>query len=96
MTSYRTSTLGRCAILGAEAGDLVAWIEAGRLGRGRPARRRCDPRARRALTGAVAGRANADQLTVFKSVGSAVLDVVAAHKVYIAALTQTRGQEVDL
>ncbi|HEY8717584.1 ornithine cyclodeaminase family protein [Pengzhenrongella sp.] len=74
----------------AEAGDLIAPIEAGLLDAG------AILELGDVLTGAVAGRANADQLTVFKSVGSAVLDVVTAHKVYTAALTQGRGQKVDL
>ncbi|WP_414696511.1 hypothetical protein [Pengzhenrongella sp.] len=45
-------------------------------------------------TGAVAGRENAHQFTVFKSAGSAVLDGVTAHKVYPADLTQGGSDQV--
>ncbi len=66
----------------ATAGDLIAPIEAGLLDAGAILELGDVP------TGAVAGRANAHQLTVFKSAGSAVLDALTAHKVYAADLTQ--------
>ncbi len=70
----------------AAPGDLIAPIEAGLLDAGAILELGDIPAC------AVAGRANADQLTVFKSLGSAVLDTVTAHKVYTAALTQGQGQ----
>ncbi|NMR20773.1 ornithine cyclodeaminase family protein [Cellulomonas fimi] len=73
-----------------EAGDLVDPIARGLL----------DP-ARIVELGAVvagraAGRTSDDQVTVFKCVGSAVLDVVTAQRVYAAALDRGIGQKVAL
>jgi len=48
------------------------------------------------LDGHVHGRTSADQITVFDTVGSAVLDAVAAHRVYEAALATGAGVHVDL
>jgi ornithine cyclodeaminase/alanine dehydrogenase-like protein (mu-crystallin family) len=48
------------------------------------------------LTGEAAGRASADELTVFKSLGLAVEDLAAVEHVYRRALDTGAGTEVDL
>ena len=74
----------------AEAGDLIEPITAGVLDA-----QRAVPLGEM-LAGRAPGRASAGQTTVFKSVGSAVLDVVTAHRVVQAAVAQGVGHRVEL
>ena len=48
------------------------------------------------VTGAVAGRTDEDEITLFKSVGLAVQDAVCARRVYDVALAQGLGQNVEI
>jgi ornithine cyclodeaminase len=48
------------------------------------------------LAGKLAGRASDDEITVLKSVGYAVLDVVAAGKIYRNAVSRGMGTEIDI
>lgn len=73
-----------------EAGDLIAPIEAGLL---EPTR--AVPLGE-VLGGRAPGRTADGQTTVFKTVGSAVLDVVTAHRVLQAAVAAGVGHRIDL
>lgn len=73
-----------------EAGDLIVPITSGALDAARAM-----PLGE-VLAGRAAGRTGADQTTVFKTVGSAVLDVVTAHRVVQAAEAAGVGHRVDL
>ncbi len=48
------------------------------------------------LAGRIAGRTSDDEITVIKTVGYAVLDVVAAVRVYENALRRGKGREVEI
>ncbi|MDR1943986.1 MAG: ornithine cyclodeaminase family protein, partial [Synergistaceae bacterium] len=48
------------------------------------------------LAGKLPGRTSDDEITVLKTVGYAVLDVVAAHVVYKNALSRGIGAEIDI
>ena len=48
------------------------------------------------INGKIKGRENDDEMTFFKTTGSAVLDLVAAQKIYEIAKTKGVGQIVDL
>jgi len=73
-----------------EAGDLTVPLATGRLAAPSVVTLGA------VLTGTAPGRQRADQLTVFESVGFAALDVVTAHRVYLAALAAGAGRVVDL
>jgi ornithine cyclodeaminase len=47
------------------------------------------------LTSAVPGRSNDDEITLFKSLGIAVEDLISARHVYDGAVAQNRGVEVE-
>jgi ornithine cyclodeaminase len=48
------------------------------------------------INGVIKGRENDDEMTFFKTTGSAVLDLVAAQKIYEMAKVKKVGQMVDL
>ena len=48
------------------------------------------------INGLIKGRENDDEMTFFKTTGSAVLDLVAAQKIYEMAKAKGVGQMVDL
>lgn len=48
------------------------------------------------LLGKVKGRESVEDITLFKSVGSAVFDVVTAHQIYIQAKDQNVGKNIDI
>jgi ornithine cyclodeaminase len=48
------------------------------------------------ISGAKPGRTSAEQITLYKSVGVAVQDAVAAHLVLEAAEKQGAGREVEI
>jgi ornithine cyclodeaminase len=48
------------------------------------------------LAGKLDGRTSADQITVMKTVGYAVLDVVAAYRIYENARKRGMGKEIEL
>lgn len=65
----------------AEAGDLIQPLERGRIGRGQIAGDLAD-----VLRGAVEARRHRDELTLFKSVGTALEDLAAAEQVVFGAV----------
>ena len=75
----------------AEAGDLVVPLREGRLPADTPWTEIGEIAA-----GAKPGRQRADELTLFKAVGIAVLDLFAAKLVYERAVAQGRGVTVAL
>jgi ornithine cyclodeaminase/alanine dehydrogenase-like protein (mu-crystallin family) len=74
-----------------ESGDIVQGIREGRFS---------DDHVRGELgevaIGRATGRANAADVTIFKSLGMAVEDVVAADLVYRRALETATGRELEL
>lgn len=97
MRELDTETVGRSRVFVdsveaalAEAGELVAAERAG-------ATRREDwIELGRVATGGAAGRSSAEEITLFKSVGQAPQDVVAASRALAAAEAAGRGVVVDL
>jgi ornithine cyclodeaminase/alanine dehydrogenase-like protein (mu-crystallin family) len=98
MQEIPVETVGRALIvidnhgaIMAEAGDLLKGIEAGVIS---------DDDLRLELGHVVAdgslGRQSAEQVTLFKSVGNAVQDVVVARYAIDQATAQGRGQQIDL
>lgn len=75
----------------AEAGDICIPIAAGELTYDHVA-----GELGQVITGAVAGRTNDTEITVFKSVGLAMQDAVTAKQLYLAAVAQGMGTEVTL
>jgi ornithine cyclodeaminase len=75
----------------AEAGDFLIPAKSGRYDLKNIAGEIGD-----VLTGKLAGRTSDDEITVLKTVGYAVLDVVAAHKIYENALTRGIGLQTDI
>ncbi len=74
----------------AEAGSLIVPIEAGLLDRASVVE------LGRVVSGAHPGRGSASQLTLFDTVGSAVLDAVAGQRVYQTAVATGVGTTVEL
>ncbi len=75
----------------AEAGDIVLPIKEGLIGASHIKAELGE------ITGrVVSGRKGADRVTIFKSLGMAVEDVVAAHLVYQRAMVRGAGQVVRL
>lgn len=74
-----------------EAGDLCIPIAAGEV-----AADHVVGELGEVITGAVAGRTTTEAITLFKSVGLALQDAVTAKQVYLAALAQGLGQEIQL
>ena len=92
------ATLRRCALIAvdavptalAEAGDLLPLLEKGRL----HARQLVE--LGDILTGRHAGRASAEQITVFESQGMAIQDLAVALRVVAAARARGLGAELPL
>ncbi len=75
----------------AEAGDLIQPMESGRFGRDI-----VDAEIGEIINQEEAGRGDPGDITVFKAVGLAVLDVIAADRAYRRAKAMKLGTEVDL
>jgi ornithine cyclodeaminase len=75
----------------AEAGDLIIPLRAGLVTREHFARE-----LGMVASGAVSGRASADEITLFKSVGNAVQDVVVAKRAVDRARELGVGTDIDL
>jgi ornithine cyclodeaminase len=75
----------------AEAGDFLIPAEAGNYDLNAIAGEIGD-----VLAGKLAGRTSDDEITVLKTVGYAVLDVVAAGRIYRNALSRGIGTEIDI
>lgn len=75
----------------AEAGDLIQPMESGRFGRDI-----VDAEIGEIINQEEAGRGDPGDITVFKAVGLAVLDVIAADRAYRRAKAIKLGTEVDL
>lgn len=75
----------------AEAGDILIPLEQGLI-----SRRDLKGELGEVLLGQIQGREREDEITVFKTVGTAVLDVVTAQMIYRKALEHGVGVEVPL
>lgn len=75
----------------AEAGDFIQPLSKGLV-----SERDYHGELGQVVNGAVAGRQHADEITLFKSVGSAVLDVLTAQRVVSAAKAAGLGEQVEL
>jgi ornithine cyclodeaminase/alanine dehydrogenase-like protein (mu-crystallin family) len=91
-------TIGRATIVVdstepilAEAGDLLAALEAGLI-----SREQLDRELGMVASGAAPGRTSDDEITFFKSVGNAVQDVVVARRAVELAKESGVGTSVDL
>lgn len=74
-----------------EAGDLIVPMEKGLLDRNS-----ITGELGEIITGKLTGRTDADEITVFKTVGIAVTDVVTAYSIYKRALAEGVGMNIDL
>jgi ornithine cyclodeaminase/alanine dehydrogenase-like protein (mu-crystallin family) len=74
-----------------EAGDILIPIQEGKL---KKEAIRGD--LGEIITGRKRGRRSPEEITLFKSVGFAMEDVVVAHKVYEKAIQENRGQRVEI
>jgi len=74
----------------AEAGDLIIPIKKGLIGEDR-----ISGELGELLSGKLTGRTDSGEITVFKTVGLAVTDVVTAHAIYKKALSQGIGTNID-
>jgi ornithine cyclodeaminase/alanine dehydrogenase-like protein (mu-crystallin family) len=90
VASARLFVESRPAIL-AEAGDVIIPIEEGRI---EPAH--IIGELGEVAAGTRAGRAQPDDITIFKSTGIAVEDVVAARLIYEAAIARGFGTAIDM
>lgn len=75
----------------AEAGDLIQAVAAGLIDE-----RVFTTELGQVVAGGVVGRGDAEQITLFKSVGNAVQDLVVARRAVEAARQLGRGQVIDL
>lgn len=75
----------------AEAGDLIIPLEKGLV-----SKNDFDGELGKVILGEVKGRETDEEITLFKTVGTAVLDVVTAHKIYQKALKHHVGQHVEI
>jgi ornithine cyclodeaminase len=75
----------------AEAGDLIIPLELGLV-----SRMQFDRELGMVASGAAPGRTSADEITLFKSVGNAVQDVVVGRYVYDMAVAEGAGVSLDL
>ena len=75
----------------AEAGDIVIPTQEGAIGPDHVAGELAE-----VVTGALAGRRSADEITLFKSVGLALQDAMSAALVYARAVEAAIGHSVDL
>jgi ornithine cyclodeaminase len=74
-----------------EAGDIVQGIREGLFTEAHIAGELGE-----VVLGRVPGRRSVDEVLIFKSLGMAVEDVVAAHLAYTRAVEQKMGQEISL
>ena len=74
-----------------ESGDLITPIKKGLI-----KKEKINGELGEVINGQIKGRENDDEMTFFKTTGSAVLDLVAAQKIYEMAKTKGVGQIVDL
>ena len=74
-----------------ESGDLITPIKKGLI-----KKEKINGELGEVINGQIKGRENHDEMTFFKTTGSAVLDLVAAQKIYEMAKTKGVGQIVDL
>ena len=74
-----------------ESGDLITPIKKGLI-----KKEKINGELGEVINGQNKGRENDDEMTFFKTTGSAVLDLVAAQKIYEMAKTKGVGQMVDL
>ena len=74
-----------------ESGDLITPIKKGLI-----KKEKINGELGEVINGQIKGRENDDEMTFFKTTGSAVLDLVAAQKIYEIAKTKGVGQIVDL
>jgi ornithine cyclodeaminase len=75
----------------AEAGDLIIPLYVGRVTRDHFGRE-----LGMVASGSAPGRTSGDEVTLFKSVGNAVQDVVVAKRAVVRAREQGVGTEIDL
>ena len=74
-----------------ESGDLITPIKKGLI-----KKEKINGELGEVINGQIKGRENDDEMTFFKTTGSAVLDLVAAQKIYEKAKAKGVGQMVDL
>ena len=74
-----------------ESGDLIKPIQSGLI-----KKEKINGELGEVINGLMKGRENDDEMTFFKTTGSAVLDLVAAQKIYEMAKVKKVGQMVDL
>ena len=74
-----------------ESGDLINPIKDGLI-----QKEKINGELGEVINGVIKGRENDDEMTFFKTTGSAVLDLVAAQKIYEMAKVKKVGQMVDL
>ena len=74
-----------------ESGDLIKPIQSGLI-----KKEKINGELGEVINGLMKGRENDDEMTFFKTTGSAVLDLVAAQKIYEMAKAKNVGQMVDL
>ena len=74
-----------------ESGDLIKPIQSGLINK-----EKINGELGEVINGLMKGRENDDEMTFFKTTGSAVLDLVAAQKIYEMAKARKVGQMVDL
>ena len=74
-----------------ESGDLINPIKDGLI-----KKEKINGELGEVINGVIKGRENDDEMTFFKTTGSAVLDLVAAQKIYEMAKVKKVGQMVDL
>ena len=74
-----------------ESGDLITPISKGLI-----KKEKINGELGEVINGKIKGRENDNEMTFFKTTGSAVLDLVAAQKIYEMAKTKGVGQIVDL
>ena len=74
-----------------ESGDLITPIKDGLI-----TKEKINGELGEVINGLIKGRENDDEMTFFKTTGSAVLDLVAAQKIYEKAKAKGVGQMVDL
>ena len=74
-----------------ESGDLIKPIQSGLI-----KKEKINGELGEVINGVMKGRENDDEMTFFKTTGSAVLDLVAAQKIYEMAKAKNVGQMVDL
>ena len=74
-----------------ESGDLIKPIQSGLI-----KKEKINGELGEVINGLMKGRESDDEMTFFKTTGSAVLDLVAAQKIYEMAKAKKVGQMVDL